>query len=58
MKSDLVDIAGEIRHETEKAYLFFDGYKETWIPKSMCQWDQDSKTLTMPEWIAMDKGLI
>ena len=56
--SELVDIAGEIRHETEKAYLFYDGIKEIWIPKSQCQWDPDAKEMTMPEWIAKDKGLI
>jgi hypothetical protein len=58
MKSDLVDIACEIRHETEKAYLIFDGDKEVWIPKSLGEWDQDEKTMAMPERFALDKGLI
>ncbi len=58
MKSDLVDIACEIRRETEKAFLIFDGDKEVWIPKAIGEWDQDSKTMAMPEWIAKDKGLI
>lgn len=57
-RSDLVDIAGEVRRETERAYLFFDGTKEVWIPKSQCQWDQDDKTMAMSEWQAKDKGLI
>jgi hypothetical protein len=58
MKSDLVDISCEIRHETEKAYLIFDGDKEAWIPKSVGEWDQDTKTMAMPERFALDKGLI
>ncbi len=58
MKSDLVDIACEIRLETDKAFLIFDGAKEAWIPKSIGEWDCDAKTMAMPEWIAKDKGLI
>jgi hypothetical protein len=58
MKSALVDIACEIRHETEKAYLIFDGDKEVWIPKSVGAWGQDAKTMAMPERFALDKGLI
>lgn len=54
----LTDIAGRIKVETEKAFLFFDGTKEVWLPKSQCEWDQDTRTMTMPEWLAMDKGLI
>lgn len=58
MKSDLVDIACEIKRETEKAYLIFDGDKEVWLPKSQVEWDQDAKTMAMPEWLATEKGLI
>lgn len=57
-KSTLVDIAGEIKGETEKAYRFFDGIRTVWIPKSQCQWDKDDKILTMEEWLAKDKELI
>jgi hypothetical protein len=58
MKSDLVDIAGEIRNETEKAYQFFDGKRVVWLPKSQCEWDSDDKTMAMPEWLAKEKELI
>lgn len=58
MKSNLVDIAGEVRHETPKAFLFFDGVREVWLSKSMCEWDDSDKTMAMPEWLAMDKELI
>jgi hypothetical protein len=37
-KHEIIEIAGEVRHETEKAYLLFDGDKEVWIPKSHGEW--------------------
>jgi hypothetical protein len=55
---DIIEIAGELRHEMEKAYLLFDGDKEVWIAKSLGEWDEHSKTMQMPEWLALDKGLI
>jgi hypothetical protein len=58
MKSDLVDVAGEVRGETDKAYRFFDGAQTVWLPKSQCEWDADYKTMAMPAWLAQDKGLI
>lgn len=57
-KSDLVDIAGEIQGETEKAYRFFDGVRTVWIAKSQAEWDADDKTMAMPEWLAREKELI
>lgn len=56
--SDLVDIGGEVRAETEKAYRFFDGTRTVWLPKSQCEWDETDKTMAMPEWLAMEKGLV
>ena len=55
---EVVDLSGEIKGETEKAYRFFDGIKTVWIPKSQCQWDPDEKIMTMPEWMAKEKELI
>lgn len=57
-RSDLVDIAGELRHETEKAFLVFDGRKEVWLPKSQVEHDPEDGTFAMPEWLAKAKGLI
>lgn len=57
-RSDLVDIAADLRHETERAFLIFDGTKEVWLPKSMVEHDPRDGTFAMPEWLAMDKGLI
>jgi len=58
MRSTLVDIAGELISETEKAYRFYDGHRTVWLPKSQCQWDQDTKTMTMEENLAKEKELI
>lgn len=57
-KSDLVDVAGEIRHETERAYLFYDGAREVWLPKSQVEWDSKDKIMAMPEWLATEKNLL
>ena len=27
---DIIEISGQLRHETEKVYLLFDGDKEVW----------------------------
>lgn len=56
-KSDLIEIAGELRRETEKAFLIFDGDKQVWLPKALVEQDDDN-TFSMPEWLALEKGLI
>ena len=58
MRSDLVDIAGEVRRETDRAFLIFDGTQEVWLPKSLVEHDETDGTFAMPEWLAKDKGLI
>ena len=59
MKYDpiLVDIAAEIRGETEKALRLFDGTRLEWVPKSQVEMNGDG-TFAMPEWLAQDKGFI
>ena len=56
-KSELIDIAAEIRGETEKAFRLHDGTKTEWVPKSQVE-DNGNGTFTMPEWLAKDKGFI
>ena len=56
-KSDLIDILLVWRHETERAYLIFDGDNEVWLPKSQCERNSDG-TFTLPEWLAREKGLL
>lgn len=55
--TELVEITAIIRHETDKAYLLFDGERKAWVPKSHVQ-DNEDGTFTMPEWLAQDKGFI
>ena len=56
-KSELVDLALELRYETALAYLVHDGHRDVWLPKSMVEYD--NKTIfTMPEWLAKKKELI
>lgn len=56
-RSDLVDIAAEIRGETDKAFRLFDGTRTEWVPKSQVEQNGDG-TFSMPEWLAQDKGFI
>lgn len=65
MKSDLIDLAVEIRHTTAKAYLVHDGHRDVWLPKSMVEveWakgegDRGSAIVTLPEWLAQKTELI
>jgi hypothetical protein len=55
--SNLIDVGAEVRRETDKAWLVFDGAREVWLPKSQCERNPD-KTFTMPEWLAVEKELI
>jgi hypothetical protein len=69
MKSNLIEITLELRHETEKAFLVTDGSTiikkgdttptelKVWIPKSQVENNNDG-TFTMPEWLALEKGFI
>lgn len=53
----LVDIAVEIQGETNRAYRVFDGNTIEWVPKSQVEKNDDG-TITMPEWLAKEKGFI
>lgn len=56
--SDIIDIACEIRAETEHAVLISDGTIEVWLPKSQVEIDREDGTVAMPEWLAIERGLI
>jgi hypothetical protein len=66
MKSDLIDIVGFQQAETDKAILFSETdekKKGVWLPKSQIEIYRDKHeayfvTVTLPEWLAKDKGLI
>ena len=56
-KRELIDIAAEVRGESENAWRLFDGTKTEWVPKSQVE-DNGDGTFTMPLWLAKDKGFI
>jgi len=56
-KRELIDIAAEIKAETDKAFRLYDGDRTEWVPKSQVEQNDDG-TFTMPEWLAKDKGFI
>ena len=63
MKSNIVDIEGAIHHRTEKAVLFSisgDRDDAEWLPLSVIEIDDsgDPVVVTLPEQIAIDKGLV
>ena len=51
------EVTAELKRETDGAYLISDGDNEVWVAKSLCEWD-GRQTFTMPEWKAMELGLI
>jgi hypothetical protein len=64
-KSDLIDVALAVHGETDRAILVSEsGFREdaVWLPKSQIEIErgdrQDFVTITMPEWLALDKRLI
>jgi hypothetical protein len=61
-RSDLIEIACEVRRETDLAVLIFDGAREVWVPKALVEIDAPSlpgtTVATMPEWLASEKGLV
>lgn len=67
-KSDIVDVSLEPRLRRDKAQAFFQGEldeddKEIWIwlPLSQIEIEQGEGnlvTVSLPEWLALDKGLI
>lgn len=60
-RSDIVDITADLRHETEAAWLVFDGARQAWLPKSMVELEIVRGSLceiALPEWLAREKALI
>lgn len=62
MKSNLAEITVERRHETASAILVSDGEMQVWLPKSQIEIAEsgDGRTIvvTLPQWIAEEKGLV
>jgi hypothetical protein len=62
-KSDLVEISALYRMEKGAGIAIWDGERDgtgrevwTWLPASLVERDGD--TFTMPEWLALQKGLL
>ena len=55
--SKLIDIAAEVRGETEKAFYLYDGKRTEWVPRSQVE-DNGDGTFTMPEWLGKNCGFI
>jgi len=64
-KSNIIDIDVEVTARTEKAVLVHTGIKEqaVWLPLSQIEIEPNDafpgiETVTLPEWLALEKGLI
>lgn len=61
-KSDLIELSGIYNHETEAAWLIDFGEQDSvWLPKSQCEVEEESDgsvTVTLPEWLAIEKGIV
>lgn len=59
--SKLIEIDVEVRAETERALLVFDGSTEAWVPKSQivdsCEEKGVITSIFVYEWLATMKGL-
>lgn len=60
-----VEFCGEIKWETERAFMVYDGTNEIWIPKSkviskrrVSTSDGGDFIFEIPEWMAREKGII
>jgi len=64
-RSDLIDISCHMHHRTERAVLISDdgdSDSAVWVPLSQCEVETTSDpsiiTVTLPEWLAVEKGLV
>lgn len=64
MKSDIIDITVRLHHVTERAVLVSDDddrEKAVWLPLSQIEIEKtDNRTavVTLPEWLAKERGLV
>ncbi|MBP7572586.1 MAG: hypothetical protein KA777_01280 [Rhodoferax sp.] len=64
--TEVVEIACEVKRQTDKAWLVFDGVREVWIATSQIsdQTDEQGRfgtkvtSIFVPLWLAREKGLI
>jgi hypothetical protein len=64
MKSNIIDIDGAIEAQTTSAVMFHTGDKSeaVWLPRSQIEISETGfagiVTISLPEWLALNKGLI
>ena len=57
----LIEIYVEVKRQSEMAILASDGVSEFWLPKSqitMTHKNDDDYEIEMPEWLAIEKGVV
>ena len=61
MGHKLVEVSVLILHTTDYAFLVTDpkgnGAKRVWLAKSLVDYDETDKIMTMPDWLFTDKEL-
>jgi hypothetical protein len=58
IESEKVEIEAQLKDESERWYLLYDGKRTVRVPKSIVKMSDDETVFTMPEWLALEKGLI
>ncbi len=58
--SERVELEYEhIRQRTGAAILVTIEDVDVWLPREFIEdWDEEDRTLTVPEWLAIDRGLV
>ena len=61
-KTETIEAAFELRDETDKAFLVFDGIHKLWLPKSqivsMRHISGIDYEIRLPYWLAYKKGIV
>jgi len=63
-EAEKVEVAVTFKYINDRAVLVNDGDKDVWLPLSQVEYDfwdtepGEAIEITVPEWIAKDKGLI
>lgn len=55
-EAQLFDFSGTLKRETDAALLVNDGTRDVWLPKKLTE-DNGDGTFTIPEWLAIEKGI-
>lgn len=56
--SKLIDLEGEILHETDKAILFETPVGKAWLPKAAIEISSDETSILISESFAIEKELV